>query len=289
MGGHSDVELRLKVSRTRAEEVINRHLGEGQTLLIDADPVATSEDFSVWDERRDRWVKLTEQALKTLFSNDEPVNEFGMACSIPFVMGEENLVQEFNWKKEAVDQGNRTLRSLHERLEYIDSPDDAAQPSDTRPGTGSTEGKIFIVHGHDNRLKESVARLLDKTGDSNVTILHEQPNEGLTIIEKFEEHASTSDFAVVLLTGDDLGGPVGGDQSTQRPRGRQNVVFELGYFIGRISRSRVAVLYEEGVELPSDYAGVVYIKIDDGGWRYTLLRELQVAGLDFDLNKVPTP
>ena len=68
------------------------------------------------------------------------------------------------------------------------------------------------------------------------------------------------------------------------------VVLELGYFVGKLGRSRVSVLYEPGVEMPSDYAGVVYTKLDPGGqWRFELLRELRTAGLNFDLNKLAGP
>lgn len=73
-----------------------------------------------------------------------------------------------------------------------------------------------------------------------------------------------------------------------RPRARQNVVLELGFFAGHLGRSRITVLYEPGVELPSDWLGVLYVPIDDGGgWRYRLLTELRSAGLSYDLNSVP--
>jgi predicted nucleotide-binding protein len=65
-------------------------------------------------------------------------------------------------------------------------------------------------------------------------ILHEQPDQGLTIIEKFETYASQVGFAVVLLTPDDLGGPA--SAPAQSARARQNVIFELGYFVGKLAR-----------------------------------------------------
>jgi len=104
------------------------------------------------------------------------------------------------------------------------------------------------------------------------------------MIEKFEGHAVVG-YAIVLLTGDDRGGLADADPVTYRLRGRQNVILELGYFLGTLRRRNVAVLYEEGVEIPSDYEGVAYIPLDRGGaWRLLLAREMKAAGLDIDLN-----
>ena len=77
-----------------------------------------------------------------------------------------------------------------------------------------------------------MARFLEKI-ELEAIILHEQPDQGLTIIEKFEAHASQVGFAVVLLTPDDLGGPASGPAQASA-RARQNVIFELGYFVGKL-------------------------------------------------------
>jgi predicted nucleotide-binding protein len=141
---------------------------------------------------------------------------------------------------------------------------------------------VFIVHGRNEGKKEAVARFLSTLG-LEPTILHEQANQGRTIIEKFEAHADVS-FAVVILTGDDKGGPI--DSDGVQPRGRQNVVFELGYFIGRLGRKRVCTLYEEGVEIPSDFHGVVYVALDSAGaWCALLARELKASGFQIDMNR----
>lgn len=144
---------------------------------------------------------------------------------------------------------------------------------------------VFLVHGHDEATKEKVARFLEKVG-LEVIILHEKVNQGMTIIEKFEEYASQAGFAIVLFTPDDVGFPLGAEDSRQ-PRARQNVVLEMGYFIGRLKREKVCVLYKGGVELPSDIMGVVYHAIDDaGGWRLSVASELRQAGYQIDLNKI---
>jgi predicted nucleotide-binding protein len=141
--------------------------------------------------------------------------------------------------------------------------------------------EIFIVHGHDDEAKETVARYIEKLGGRAV-ILHEQPNSGRTLIEKFEKHANV-EFAIVLLTPDDMGGK---SPKTLKFRARQNVIFELGFFFGKLGRNKVCALHKEEVEIPSDVQGVVYIPMDKAGaWRMTLLRELKAAELPLDFEK----
>ncbi len=92
-------------------------------------------------------------------------------------------------------------------------------------------------------------------------------------------------FAVVLLTADDIGKPVSADDDSISSSARQNVTFELGYFIGRLGRKRVCALYEENVEIPSDYSGVLYIQLDNSGaWKLQLAREIKAAGIPIDMN-----
>lgn len=116
-------------------------------------------------------------------------------------------------------------------------------------------------------------------------VLHEQPNEGRTIIEKFEDYTDVR-FAVVLLTPDDVGG-LQDNAGDTKPRARQNVIFEFGYFIGKLGRERVCALVKGNVEKPSDYDGVLYIQLDDSeGWKMRLVRELKSAGYNIDANRV---
>lgn len=143
--------------------------------------------------------------------------------------------------------------------------------------------KIFIVHGHDIHSRDEVAKFLDKLR-LQPTILHEQPNKGRTVIEKFTDNSDVG-FAVVLLTADDRGGAPTDTYRSQKARARQNVIFELGFFVGKLGRNRVCALYQHGVEIPSDYAGVVYIPLDErGAWRLALARELKSAEYDIDMN-----
>ena len=146
--------------------------------------------------------------------------------------------------------------------------------------------KAFIVHGHDDGAREAVARFLEKLGFKAI-ILHEQANQGQTVIEKVETHGEVG-FAIVLLTPDDTGCKVG---DMPRPRPRQNVLLELGYFIGRLGRAKVCTFAtSDTMELPTDFAGVVWEPFNkSGGWKAVLGRELQAAGFDIDWNKVMNP
>ncbi len=148
------------------------------------------------------------------------------------------------------------------------------EPKETR--------KVFVVHGHDEAAKEATARFLEKL-DLQPIILHEQSSGGRTIIEKFEKYSGDVGFAVVLLTPDDFGA-ARKEKDRLQPRARQNVVLELGYFLGRLSRNRVCALYKGGVELPSDIQGVIYVEMDDAGaWRTKLAQELVEAKCPINL------
>lgn len=163
----------------------------------------------------------------------------------------------------------------HVEESAINLPADVVSPSDFE--------RVFIVHGHDEAPREAVARFLSKIGLEPI-ILHEQANEGMTIPEKLARHSNVG-FAVVLVTPDDVGRAK--NDELLMPRARQNVILELGYFIGLIGRERVCALLKDTVEFPTDYLNVGYHKFDSvGGWKQNLARELKSAGYNIDWNKV---
>ncbi|GEM_PF-967428 len=144
--------------------------------------------------------------------------------------------------------------------------------------------EIFVVHGHDQEMKQAAALVLSKIGLKPI-ILHERPNEGRTIIEKFEKNADVQ-FAIVLLSPDDMAYAKGGTPADARARARQNVVLELGYFVGKLGRARVFALKRDtDIELPNDISGVVYTSYDSQGhWQFELVRELKAVGYAVDAN-----
>jgi len=143
--------------------------------------------------------------------------------------------------------------------------------------------KIFIVHGHDGEMMQESARFVEKLGFDPV-ILKEQPDEGRTIIEKFEDYSDV-DFAIVLFSPDDLGKSKHAEDLNPRPR--QNVVFELGFFIGKLGRNNVVVLHKvvEDFEMLTDFQGVLFKPYREG-WQINIAKELRAAGFDVDFNNL---
>lgn len=212
-----------------------------------------------------------------MFTNKSLADEFTWFGGMVGYVDEplEDIVNRF---REDVRDHVHRLDSIMERLDLLPEPGSASTPA--RTAAFGKSRKIFVVHGHNEGVRESVCRLLEKLKLEPI-VLHEQASKGQTIIEKLEAHSEV-EFAVVLLTGDDVGSKKS-EPDKLRARARQNVILELGYFIGNIGRNRVCALYEDGVERPSDYDGVVYVSLA-GGWHFELAKEIRAAGIDIDLN-----
>jgi predicted nucleotide-binding protein len=238
---------------------------------------------------QDRWSPAThaidtaiEETLAKVFGDDTPAyNRYSSAARLdngPLIMGggpdPAYKVQE--WLREGKARSlallNQAVNGLEEDL--ADLGESAPPSAPTQPRFANND-EIFIVHGRDSPAKIEVARLIQKAGLRDV-ILHEQPNQGRTIIEKFEAHGGAAGFAVVVATADDVGGL---DSDHLQPRARQNVIGEMFWFAGRLGRDRVCVLVKGNIEMPSDFAGIGYTEMDDrGAWKAELLRELKAAG-----------
>ncbi len=272
----------LLVSRSDMDQAIGERLDKGQELLERRIPVTygmpeTSKvaslrnDFNTWDE-------YNEQLLRSRFSTGKVADDYRRVMYR--AVTDRNLQQELKYVFEDIGRQIRKLESIRLQLELYESEGPSNMGASTGPLVGD---KVFIVHGHDGDTKLQVTEFVQKITGERPIILHEQADSGLTIIEKFETHASEAGFVIVLLTADDVGGPKGA--ATTNPRARQNVVFEFGYFIGKLGRGRVVALYERGVELPSDVSGMLYKSLA-GNWHTDLAKELKAAGLDIDLGKL---
>ena len=139
---------------------------------------------------------------------------------------------------------------------------------------------IFIVHGHDEAALNSVRIYVHKRTGIMPVSLAEEPGKSATIIEKFEKHGAKASFVIVLLTPDDVGQTAIAHQAgtSPNPRARQNVVLELGYFIGKIGRENIVVV-DADVERPSDLAGLSYVAYPGTNWKDDLRVELEAHGL----------
>lgn len=230
-----------------------------------------------------QWSDYNAELLLRLFDDDTIREEYSAFYGGSFSM-RPTFADRIGYKHRDIKSSLTRLRSILGRIDLFEESGALTSPIsvDHRQVTGT---EVFIVHGHDELAKQSCARLVENLGLEAI-ILHEQTNEGRTIIEKFEDSSDVS-FAIILLTPDDTGKSQKVDNAVESDRARQNVIFEHGYFIGKLGRNRVCALYVQGVELPSDMSGIIYVPYDESGnWKYQLSKEMKAAGLDVDLNNV---
>ena len=146
--------------------------------------------------------------------------------------------------------------------------------------------KVYIVHGPDEETKTTVAKFIENLG-LKPTVLDRKPSKGQTVIDKFDEQADKAGFAIALLTPDDVGALKDEAGRQLNPRARQNVILELGYFIGKLNPHQVCLLYKEGVELPLGIRDVTYVPMDSAdAWKLKLRQGMRKAGLPVDVSDV---
>lgn len=152
--------------------------------------------------------------------------------------------------------------------------------------TTNNLSEVFIVHGHDEAVREKIETVITKLGLVPI-VLNKKANSGLTIAEKLEKLGKVG-FAVVAFTADDLGGTVAQvAESDFEERPRPNVLIELGYFWGKLGRERLCILNAMGDGVPSDLKGLGYTSLQNGDvWKFELAKELRSAGYNVDVNKL---
>ena len=160
-----------------------------------------------------------------------------------------------------------------------------APPKTLNPQSQVRSSQIFVVHGNDNEMKQEVVHTLQKL-ELDPIVLHEHPNQTQTIIKKIEDNPQVS-FAVVLLSPDDLAYPREGPPNEAKHVANQNVIFELGYFLGKLGKQNVAAIYtkKKDFKVPSDYGGVLWIEYKNG-WYFELIKELKANNFDVNANKL---
>ena len=236
-----------------------------------------------------KWSRNIELAIIYAFGDDSRhIREFldvRYVNSVSYISAQDGSVREAGYQP-GLGRARALLESMLEEVEEYWPDDDSPQPvPETREMAQQlVSNRVFVVHGRDGGTKDTVARFLESL-DLEAVILHEQPNEGRTIVEKFEDFSDVG-FAVILCTPDDVGG-LATDRENLRPRPRQNVVLELGFFLAKLGRNRVCALVIGELEMPSDYDGVAYVPFDpSGGWQLTLARELRNAGLAINTDRL---
>lgn len=205
-----------------------------------------------------------------LFSN--PIN--------PFINPSKQLSQKCldSWSN-----GKKKYKSLLERI--IKAQEIVDEKSQIEKTTTKKSNEIFIVHGHDDVMKLDVEITITKLKLKPI-ILHDCPNQGKTLIEKLLDNSNSVGYAIVLLSPDDIGKKKESEDKF-KPRARQNVIFEMGLFVGVLKRENVFILLKEteSFELPSDYAGLTYTPYaKNGTWKMKLVQELQCSGYRVSAN-----
>jgi predicted nucleotide-binding protein len=274
----------LVEKRSSFVQKLSEQIDIGEKLLYGD---VTSQDTKNLNLEYKNWIDYNSEYLKNAFNNEK--SDYWIKYNIAgrerarFGFGNDPR-EEFRELRHDLEQKVAYLKSLVNKADLLKSETSESNDSLASIKNGPISTKIFVVHGHNDEIKTKVARTIEKLGLAPV-ILHELPNGGKTIIEKFEAHSEEVEFAVILLTDDDKGNSK--TENSLNQRARQNVILELGYFIGRLGRSRVLALHSNGVELPSDINGILYTPLDSGeAWKYSLAKELRNAGYPADANKL---
>lgn len=236
------------------------------------------------------WRRSTRLAISNTFGDSsQHLDEFqrlGFDSYFILVGDGYDMSGAVNAYREGMVSATALLKSMLDEIDEYWEDDNSSQPAFA---TGETpeqglSNRVFVVHGRDEGLKETVARFLESL-DLEAVILHEQPNEGRTIVEKFEDYSDVR-FAVIICTPDDVGA-LASNETNLRFRPRQNVVLELGFFLAKLGRSRVCPLVKGELEMPTDYDGVLYVQMEGSeDWRTKLAIEMKSAGLPVDLNRL---
>ncbi|WP_159024771.1 TIR domain-containing protein [Streptomyces sp. CB02613] len=274
--------VRLVGAVDTMREKILTQITRGQEL--ESLPKAAIVEVEKFKDEFFSWNEFTSTLLKNGFDVTgtmtlEPANEFG-ASDIEIFDIKFGTPKTAEYTKAAISkvikEKLRVLRSIDQRLEIW-------------AGSGSPTIKqdageaIFLVHGRDHESREAVRGFLERCTSRHVIVLDEEAGKGADILGKLLDHAQKASFAVILLTGDDRGCLAG--ESDLHPRARQNVILELGLFLGLLGRDKLTVLHEENVEIPGDYLGVSYVPLDSNkGWQIGLVRELRAAGINASLD-----
>lgn len=269
-------KLPSSVAPAKGIELLQRQIDSGRQLL--GEQTLSEHTFTAWTDFSEQCV------IRAFGKNSDRHRSFrnagpwgGFAIGSYDEEPSSELVEYRDRLKDKVANLESSIAVLKLDLELAGESSTNATPTIPPPEMHPTD--VFLVHGHDHKARSEVARFVEKLG-VNVIILDEKPSRGRTIPEQLEAHSNVG-FAIVLLTPDDRGGSVSSSVEEYEPRARQNVLIELGYFWGLLGRDRVCALYVEGVDVPSDFKGVLFTPLDPhDGWKLKLFRELSAAGIN---------
>jgi predicted nucleotide-binding protein len=262
----------LENQRSLLDQIHNNYRNEGH-------------DFS-W-EKLERWKNRTTRKITDLINQEEGIKFSQREPTL--IMGDPGGSFQYTYE-EYKGHINVIIDELHNYPEEIFSTETYEEPpiSPAKSSQTNSPNKVFVVHGHDETLKHETEAYLYREGFHPI-ILHRQLDEGQTVIEKFEKNSDVG-YALILLTPDDLGFPKTEREKIQADpnykfqeefRARQNVIFEWGYFVGKLGRPNVCCILKQPVIIPSDLNGIVDKRIENSIEEkgYEIIKEMTHAGL----------
>ena len=247
----------------------------GQVLI---ELLQRAEDLSLLDNFELGSIKADVELFgERAFGSNKYTRKLKDICFVSFSLHDSEQAEVSAWNRGKADL-KVLLQTMIKEYSLITEEAKINEEKNPKPNASSkSKNKIFIVHGHNNELKLEVSNWLYSLEIVPV-ILHLQPNIGLnSILAKIEENSDVA-AAIVLFTADDLGKAK--KETELHGRARQNVVFEAGYFVGKLGPKHVIILNEQGVELPGDLSGVIYSSTD-GQWKDDLRKDLSLMGLEY--------
>lgn len=136
---------------------------------------------------------------------------------------------------------------------------------------------VFIIHGHDEVNKLRLYQLLQGHFGLSPVLMMSRPGMSRSLVDKFEDSASTCALAFAIITPDDKIIKDGKSYCQARP----NVIFEAGWFVGRLGIPRVCLLLKDGTTVQSDIDGISRIHFRESIEEKVLdiQRELEAVGL----------
>ncbi len=171
---------------------------------------------------------------------------------------------------------------------FLPSTEKTPAPNQSsKSASADTRRRIFVVSGTDDEMKNALTKALTKLWLVPV-VMCEEPSQGRRIVERFTDYADVG-FAVVLLSPDDFAYDKDESPTKRKLRPRQDVVFELGFLLGKLGKGNVLVFYREcaNFEVPTDFDGVKVTAFDDrDSWKLALIRELTNCGYTVDADRI---
>lgn len=274
----------LLLSREDMKSKIQERIQKG--LSFYQRNVSSHEELDKLNADFNTWSEFNSELLKRSFTNEDFRYEYDGSSFVGVSLYEQSLSEKISDLRDDFQSKIRVLESIMERLELIPLAGGGVEDKKkNQDGHAIKTKKVFIVHGRDEISKTNLEVFLREIGLEPI-VLHRQADIGQTVIEKFEANSDVG-FAFILLTPDEIAyltpqDSLPDDEREKELRARPNVMFEFGYFVGKLGRSKVCCLYTGDVVIPSDLNGLIYKKYASNieEVAYSIIKDLKATGYD---------